>query len=90
MLWNQLPASGVYPSMLQVRNLTKCYNNIPVVDRVSFVIRPGEILGYLGPNGAGKSTTVKMLIGLIEPTSGSIEFDGQDVRTDRKALWRSR
>lgn len=61
--------------MLEVRNLTKCYNNIPVVERVSFVIRPGEILGYLGPNGAGKSTTVKMLAGLIEPTSGSIEFN---------------
>jgi ABC-type multidrug transport system ATPase subunit len=58
--------------MLEVRNLTKCYNNIPVVERVSFVIRPGEILGYLGPNGAGKSTTVKMLAGLIEPTSRRI------------------
>lgn len=41
--------------MLEVRNLTKCYNNIPVVERVSFVIRPGEILGYLGPNGAGNA-----------------------------------
>lgn len=55
--------------MLEVRNLTKCYNNIPVVERV---IRPGEIFGYLGPNGAGKSTTVKMLAGLIEPTSRRI------------------
>jgi ABC-2 type transport system ATP-binding protein len=74
--------------MLEVRNLTKCYNNIPVVERVSFVIRPGEILGYLGPNGAGKSTTVKMLTGLIEPTSGTIEFNGQDVRADLKAFQR--
>ena len=74
--------------MLEVRNLTKCYNNIPVVERASFVIRPGEILGYLGPNGAGKSTTVKMLAGLIEPTSGSIEFNGQDVCADLKAFQR--
>ena len=43
--------------MLEVRLLTKCYSGIPVVDRVSFIIRPGEILGYLGPNGAGKSNT---------------------------------
>jgi len=74
--------------MLEVRLLTKCYSGIPVVDRVSFVIRPGEILGYLGPNGAGKSTTVKMLTGLIEPTSGEIAFNGCDVRGDLKSLQR--
>src|ERR1051326_4736595 len=74
--------------MLEVRDLTKSYGGIPVVDRVSFVIRPGEILGYLGPNGAGKSTTVKMLTGLIEPTSGQIEFNGHDVRADLKSFQR--
>ena len=68
--------------MLEVRNLTKRYNRIPAVDGVSFTIRPGEILGYLGPNGAGKSTTVKVLIGLIEPTHGEILFKGRDVRND--------
>jgi len=74
--------------MLEVCHLTKRYSGIPVVDRVSFVIRPGQILGYLGPNGAGKSTTVKMLIGLIEPTSGEIRFNGQDIREDLKAFQR--
>lgn len=74
--------------MLQIRQLTKCYSGIPVVDRVNFEIRPGEILGYLGPNGAGKSTTVKMLTGLIEPTSGEIVFDGRNVREDMKAFQR--
>jgi ABC-2 type transport system ATP-binding protein len=74
--------------MLEIRQLTKCYSGIPVVDRVSFAIRPGEILGYLGPNGAGKSTTVKMLTGLIEPTSGDILFDGRPVREDMKAFQR--
>jgi len=65
--------------MLEVRLLTKTYTGIPVVDRVSFSIQPGEILGYLGPNGAGKSTTVKMLTGLLEPSSGHIYFHGHDV-----------
>lgn len=74
--------------MLEVRELTKTYSGIPVVNKVSFAIRPGEILGYLGPNGAGKSTTVKILIGLIEPTSGEILFDGQDVSRDIKAFQR--
>jgi len=74
--------------MLEVRALTKCYGGITVVDRVSFVIRPGEILGYLGPNGAGKSTTVKMLTGLIEPTAGDIAFNGRDVRADLKSFQR--
>lgn len=72
--------------MLEVRLLTKCYGAVTVVDRVSFTLRPGEILGYLGPNGAGKSTTVKMLIGLLQPTSGHIFFQGNDVRRDLKAF----
>ncbi|HVN82872.1 MAG TPA: ABC transporter ATP-binding protein [Terriglobia bacterium] len=68
--------------MLEVRSLTKRYSSIPVVQRVSFVIRPGGILGYLGPNGAGKSTTVKMLTGLVEPSQGQIFFNGRDIRED--------
>src|SRR5215472_5866222 len=75
--------------MLQVLDLTKRYHRIPVVDGISFTIQPGEILGYLGPNGAGKSTTVKMLIGLIEPTGGEIRFHGQDVRDDWPAFLRA-
>jgi ABC-2 type transport system ATP-binding protein len=74
--------------MLEVRGLTKRYSGIPVVQDVSFTIQRGEILGYLGPNGAGKSTTVKILIGLIEATSGTVEFDGRNVRDDMKAFQR--
>jgi ABC-2 type transport system ATP-binding protein len=74
--------------MLEVRELTKLYTGIAAVSRVSFTIRPGEILGYLGPNGAGKSTTVKMLTGLLEPTSGHIFFEGEDVRHDLKSFQR--
>jgi len=72
--------------MLEVSRLTKCYSGIPVVNEISFTIHPGQILGYLGPNGAGKSTTVKMLIGLIEPTSGTITFHGRDIRQDLGAF----
>jgi ABC-2 type transport system ATP-binding protein len=74
--------------MLEARLLTKRYDGVTVVDHVSFVIQPGEILGYLGPNGAGKSTTVKMLTGLIEPSAGHIYFHGQDMRQDLKAFQR--
>jgi ABC-2 type transport system ATP-binding protein len=74
--------------MLEARALTKLYTGVPAVDRVSFTIHPGEILGYLGPNGAGKSTTVKMLTGLLEPTSGHILFHGEDVRRDLKSFQR--
>src|SRR5260370_26482891 len=74
--------------MLEARLLTKRYAGIPVVDHVSFSIEPGEILGYVGPNGAGKSTTVKMLTGLVEPTSGHIYFHGREIRDDLKAYQR--
>jgi ABC-2 type transport system ATP-binding protein len=70
--------------MLDVCQLTKRYGGIAVVDRVSFTIRPGEILGYLGPNGAGKSTTVKMIIGPIQPNAGRVLFHGRDVRENLK------
>jgi ABC-2 type transport system ATP-binding protein len=65
--------------MLELRDVTKKYNYVPVVKRVSFKVEPGEIVGYLGPNGAGKSTTVKMLAGLEEPNSGEIFLEGERV-----------
>jgi len=68
--------------MLELRGITKKYNVFPAVDHVSFTVSPGEVLGYLGPNGAGKSTTIKILAGLLEPTSGEVLFDGFDVRRD--------
>jgi ABC-2 type transport system ATP-binding protein len=68
--------------MLEMKEVTKAYNRVPVVKRVSFVAHPGEILGYLGPNGAGKSTTIKMLAGLLESDAGRIELDGRNVSED--------
>jgi ABC-2 type transport system ATP-binding protein len=58
------------------------------VDRVSFDIERGEMMGYVGPNGAGKSTTIKMLTGILLPTSGAVEVDGLVPHRDRKELAR--
>jgi len=68
--------------MLEVCALTKRFNGIPVVEDVSFTLKPGEILGYVGPNGAGKTTTVKMIIGLLEPSEGQVRFRGRSVIED--------
>jgi ABC-2 type transport system ATP-binding protein len=74
--------------MLEAPLLRKRFAGVPVVDHVSFSIDPGEILGYVGPHGAGKSTTVRMLTGLIEPTSRQIFFHGREVGDDLKAYQR--
>ena len=64
-------------SLAFLRNLfTHQYNQVRAVDEISFSIKVGEIVGYLGPNGAGKSTTIKMLTGLLVPTSGELTVDG--------------
>jgi ABC-2 type transport system ATP-binding protein len=62
--------------MLQARGLTKRYGGLLALDRVSFDLHPGEIVGYLGPNGSGKSTTVNLVVGLLEPTAGNISLSG--------------
>ena len=68
--------------MLEARNLVKRYFGVTVVDDVSFVVQPGEVVGYLGPNGSGKTTTGRMLTGLVEPSSGLVLFDGRAVSAD--------
>ena len=65
--------------MLEAHHLVKRYYGAAVVDDVTFTLRPGEVTGYLWPNGSGKTTTVRMLTGLIEPTSGSITFRGTPI-----------
>jgi ABC-2 type transport system ATP-binding protein len=68
--------------LLDVRALTKTYGRVRGVRGVSFQLNAGEVTGYLGPNGAGKSTTVKILTGLIPPSSGQVLVDGRDIRHD--------
>ena len=68
--------------MLEARHLVKRFFGVTVVNDVSFGIRRGEVVGYLGPNGSGKSTTAKMLTGLLDPSRGSVFFDGHDVARD--------
>jgi ABC-2 type transport system ATP-binding protein len=68
--------------MLEARYLVKRFHGVTAVNNVSFVVRPGEIVGYLGPNGSGKTTTGRMLTRLIEPSSGSVWFDGREVGSD--------
>jgi ABC-2 type transport system ATP-binding protein len=72
--------------MLEIKKITKKYNRIPVVKQVSFAVKPGEILGYLGPNGAGKTTTMKILTGILEPTSGDIFFNGKNIYKSKNML----
>jgi ABC-2 type transport system ATP-binding protein len=74
--------------MLAVHSLTKCYSSIPAVDNVSFTVEPGQVLGYLGPNGSGKSTTVKIITGLLEPTTGTVLFRGSNIKDDLAAYKR--
>jgi len=68
--------------MLQARELTKRYGGLTALNRASFEVKPGEIVGYLGPNGSGKSTTVNLVVGLIEPSAGGITLDGISLSED--------
>jgi ABC-2 type transport system ATP-binding protein len=68
--------------MLTVDHLTKRYGSLTAIQDLSFGVRPGEVLGLLGPNGSGKSTTVKILTGLLRPTSGAVRIDGRDALAD--------
>ena len=73
--------------VLSVENLSKKYGNTIAVDGISFSIKRNEIVGLLGPNGAGKTTTINMVLGVLEPTSGSIHIEGINVARQRsKAL----
>ena len=74
--------------MIETRDLTKHYGSLVAVDRLSFQVEPGEVLGFLGPNGAGKSTTMRMIAGFVAPTSGSIIVGEHDLSVDPLAAKR--
>ena len=64
--------------MIEARGLVKRYGSTIAVDHLSFDVRPGTVTGFLGPNGAGKSTTMRMMLGLDRPDSGTVRISGQD------------
>ena len=71
---------------IQVKNLSKNYGKQSAVQDLNFRLEEGQIVGFLGPNGAGKSTTLKMMMGLIRPSDGSILIDGKDPQEQEVAL----
>lgn len=76
------------PAAIDVHRLTRRFGDFTAVDELSFSVRPGEIFGFLGSNGAGKSTTIRMLCGLLRPTSGSARVGGVDVGGDPEGVKR--
>ena len=77
-------------SVLEVTKLKKTYGNTIAVKEISFRVGSNEIVGLLGPNGAGKTTTINMILGVLEPSSGSIAIEGIDLARERsKALTRT-
>ncbi len=73
-------------SVIQVNQLSKHFGALKAVDGLSFSVNQGEVFGFLGQNGSGKSTTIRMLLSLIHPTSGSIELFGKSLEANRTAI----
>jgi ABC-type branched-subunit amino acid transport system ATPase component len=65
--------------MLELRTLSRHFGGVKALDELDLVVNKGEILGLIGPNGSGKSTTVNLITGVYAPTSGSLQFKGQDI-----------
>lgn len=72
---------------IETDNLTKCYSALRAVDGLSLCVNPGEIYAFLGLNGAGKTTTIRMLLGMIKPTTGAAALLGTVVRRGQNGLW---
>src|SRR6188472_504168 len=71
--------------MIAVENLVKRYGGFTAVDGVSLSVAPGQIHGFLGPNGAGKTTSIRIIAGLLKPTSGRVVVNGHDLATEPEA-----
>src|SRR5881392_302484 len=72
--------------MIEVDRLTKRFGTFTAVDHVTFSVEKRSIFGFLGPNGSGKSTVIRMLCGLLEPTSGTARIAGFDVAKDTESI----
>lgn len=75
-------------AIIQVKNLSKDFKEVKAVDDLSFTVEEGQVYGFLGQNGAGKSTTIRLLLTLIQPTSGEIEIFGMSLKHHRKEILR--
>ena len=73
-------------AIIKVDQISKVFGNIQAVDKLSFEVQAGEVFGFLGQNGSGKSTTIRMLLSLIHPTSGTIELFGKSLQKDRNQI----
>jgi ABC-2 type transport system ATP-binding protein len=80
--YTSLPERRKEVPVLEATGLSKSYGSVSAVRDVTFRLEPGQVLGYLGPNGSGKSTTVKMLTGLLEPSSGEVTQDGDNIQNN--------
>ena len=69
--------------MIEFKGVTKKYGKKVALDNLNLTIKTGEIFGFLGHNGAGKSTTIKSLVSVLDPTSGQITVDGQELSANR-------
>jgi len=74
--------------MIRTRNLTKCFGELKAVNNLSLEIAPGEFFAFLGPNAAGKTTTIKLLTGLLRPTSGECSIGGHNLQREPEAAKR--
>jgi ABC-2 type transport system ATP-binding protein len=81
--------NGTNEWAVEMENLVKTFGSFVAVDHVSLQVRKGEIFGFLGPNGAGKSTTIRMLCGLLTPTSGTASVNGFNVATEPELIRRN-
>jgi len=68
--------------LIRLENLSKRYGRVAAVDDVSLEVQPGEVFGFLGPNGAGKTTTIRVMMGILKPTSGRVILGGYDVERE--------
>jgi ABC-type oligopeptide transport system ATPase subunit len=73
-------------AVIKVKNISKNFGTLKAVDNLSFEVEAGQVFGFLGQNGSGKSTTIRMLLSLIHPSSGSIELFGKSIQKNRDTI----
>lgn len=77
-----------YEKVIEINSLTKRFKSLTAVDNLSLNVYKGDVFGFLGPNGAGKSTTIRMMLTLINPTSGNIKLFGKEIKEHRNEIFR--